>query len=83
MIKNYPPLNFVEVNNGIECAHLMDAPKISDGIIEADLYSRMFIGCPSISFETVIERPEPQAISEPKKFDGFDWNKDFSEAYKE
>lgn len=77
------PKSFTELNGAIECTHLMDAPKISDGIIEANLYSRMFVGCPSISFETVIERPEPQVISEPKKFDDFDWDKDFSEAYKE
>lgn len=77
------PKSFTELNEAIECAHLMDTPKISDGIIEADLYSRMFVGCPSVSFETVIERPEPQVISEPKKFDDFDWDKDFSEAYKE
>lgn len=76
------PKNFVEANNGIECAHPMDAPKISDDVIEADLYTKMFAGCPSVAFETVIERPDPQTISEPKKFDDFDWNADFSEAYK-
>jgi len=75
------PKNFVEANNGIECAHPMDIPKISDDVIEVNSYTRMFESCPSITFETVIERPEPQVISEPKKFDDFNWDENFSEAY--
>ena len=83
MSKSPYPKNFTELNEVMECSHLMNAPKISDGVIEANLYSRMFAGCPSISFETIIERPEQEKISEPQKFDDFDWDKDFSEAYKE
>lgn len=75
------PKSFVEMNEVMECSHLMNVSKISDGVIEANIYSRMFIGCPSISFETVIERPEPQVISKPEKFDNFDWDRDFSDAY--
>lgn len=77
------PKNFTELNGAIECSHLMDTPKVLDGVIEVNNYTRMFAGCPSISFETVIERPEQEKMSEPKKFDDFDWDEDFSEAYKE
>jgi len=76
------PKSFVELNDGLECAHLMDTHKISDYVIEANLYSRMFESCPSITFETVIERPEPQELSQPEEFDDFNWDADFSEAYK-
>lgn len=31
---------------------------------------------------SLIEKQKPQTISEPKKFDDFDWDKNFSEAYK-
>lgn len=78
MSKSPYPKGFTELNEAIECTHLMDVP----GVIEANLYSRMFIGCPSISFETVIERPEQEKISEPERFDDFNWDESFSEAYK-
>lgn len=49
-------------------------------------YELMFIKCPSVKFvntTVVIERPEQEKMSEPREFDDFDWDKDFSEAYKE
>ena len=54
--------------------------------IQEHSYELMFINCTPVKFvntTVVIERPEQEKISEPKKFDDFDWNKDFSEAYKE
>jgi hypothetical protein len=86
MIKNYLPLNFVEANNCGACNHLTDVPEVPEHILQEKDFQLMFIKCPSVKFvdtTVVIKRPEPQVISEPKKFDDFDWDKDFSEAYKE
>jgi len=58
-------------------------PEVPENVLRENDFRLMFINCPSVTFETVIERQEPQVISEPKKFDEFDWDKDFSEAYKE
>lgn len=82
MSRSPHPKSFTELNGAIECTHLMDIPKISDDVIEVNFYARMFESCPSITFETVIERPEQEKIPEPEGFDDFDWDESFSEAYK-
>lgn len=55
-------------------------PEVPENVLQEHDFRLMFINCPSVKFvdtTVVIEKPEPV------KFDGFDWDKDFSEAYKE
>ena len=69
MIKNYPP-----------------TLEVPENVLRENDFRLMFINCPSVKFvdtTVVIEEPEQEKISEPQKFDDFDWDKDFSEAYKE
>lgn len=72
MVKNYPP-------------PMADIPEIPEHILRENDFRLMFINCRSVEFvdtTAIIERPEPQAILEPKKLDDFDWDESFSEAYK-
>ena len=68
------------------CTHLTDVPEVPETVLRENDFRLMFINCPSIKFmsnTTNTERFEQEKISEPKKFDEFDWDKNFSEAYKE
>lgn len=60
------PYPKIFVENEIGCAHL---------------YYQLFEGCPSVTFETVIEKP--QELSQPTEFDDFNWDDNFTNAYKE
>lgn len=55
-------------------------PEIPENVLRENDFRLMFISCPSVKFvdtAVVIKTPKPE------KFDGFDWDEDFSNAYKE
>lgn len=68
------------------CTHLTDVPEVPETVLRENDFRLMFINCPSIKFMSNTantEVSEQEKISEPKKFDEFDWDKDFANAYKE